>query len=253
MPPIAIGSHVTARVGPLFESTNNLSTAGPGGKRKRRFRRHFKGIVLGSGRASTQEKRTWKVLWMDCGKCCDHSARVLSVYKRPCMHFDIKEYSHNLRDIDYFSDVKSLTNYIDEGNYSSNIEINLAQRPAQDKDTTQQGQDRSVTTSMLQSPTEPCQHDKGLPVSAAAAAHSLMHLATGDTAAANNASYTGAPVPPGNGTTDSSRTQTQPTTDTTLDSTEYTSTINMTHPSALVVQNDVIRDDTPVEGLRERE
>ena len=115
---VRVGCSVSTRAGPLSFPT-------PGAKR--RSRAVFHGIILGSGRSSSYEQRTWKVLWTECGKCCDHSAKILKVTGDADPTYDPQEYK-NLREIDYFYSISEFLEYIDQDQFTTGFAINLAQQ-----------------------------------------------------------------------------------------------------------------------------
>ena len=114
---VRVGCSVSSRAGPL-------SFPNPGSKR--RSRAVFHGIILGSGRSSSNTERTWKVLWTECGKCCDHSAKILKVTADADPSFDPQAYK-NLREIDYFHSISEFLEFIDQDQFTTGFEINLAQ------------------------------------------------------------------------------------------------------------------------------
>ena len=115
---VRVGCSVSTRAGPLSFPTRGA---------KRRSRAVFHGIILGSGRSSSLDQRTWKVLWTECGKCCDHTAKVLKVTADADPTFNPQDYI-NLRDIDYFYSISEFLEYIDEDQFTTGFAINLAQQ-----------------------------------------------------------------------------------------------------------------------------
>ena len=89
---IVPGAKVRATVGPLNDFTS------PGGRRKRRW---FTGLVLSSGKPTVKSPRTWKVLWFECGCCCDHSSNSIHFVSPPVAEFEAKVYD-DLVEEDYF-------------------------------------------------------------------------------------------------------------------------------------------------------
>ena len=79
------GFKVQAPVGPLsIETVGDKSAAvsqPSDGKRKktRRVRSVITGWVVSAGCDTSTDKHSWRVLWSNCGKTCDHSARSLTV------------------------------------------------------------------------------------------------------------------------------------------------------------------------------
>ena len=108
---IVPGAKVRARVGPLNHFTS------PGGRRARRW---FTGLVVGSGKPTPKSPRTWKVLWFECGCCCDHSPNSLHFVDRPAPTFDAKVYDDLLNE-DYYENSNKFFKFIDKETFNNEI------------------------------------------------------------------------------------------------------------------------------------
>ena len=69
------------------------------------------------------------MLWTKCGKCCDHSAKILKVTADADPTFDPQDYN-SLRDIDYFHSTSEFLEYIYQGRFTTGFAINLTQASA---------------------------------------------------------------------------------------------------------------------------
>ena len=96
---IRIGCYVSSKVGPLTLVSHGA---------RRRTRPLFHGIVLSSGRDDSTDKNMWKVLWVECGKCCDVSASSLKLITLLAHDFNITLYE-SLRECDYYETKKSFS------------------------------------------------------------------------------------------------------------------------------------------------
>ena len=96
---ICPGFKVQARVGPFrIESLGDnfyvpsSSQPSDGKKRKtRRVRYIITGWVVSAGCHTSMDKHTWRVLWSNCGKMCDHLARSLTVVNN-----DVDGFEHGI-------------------------------------------------------------------------------------------------------------------------------------------------------------
>ena len=122
---IRIGCRVSSKVGPL-------TLVSPGAKR--RTRSLFHGIVLSSGRDDYADKNKWKVLWIECGKCCDASASSLKLVALPVSNFDIKMYE-SLRECDYYETKKSFLEFVDKDSFTPNFEVDSNNIPSDETPT----------------------------------------------------------------------------------------------------------------------
>ena len=112
---VRIGCKVIAKTGPLVHLT-------PGGKR--RSRTIFHGTILSSGRLSSAELRTWKVIWSECGKCCDHPSKSLRIVSGADTTFDPSLYS-NLRDVDYYATLTEFLQFVNKDNLTPGLQSTM--------------------------------------------------------------------------------------------------------------------------------
>ena len=108
---IRLGSSVSILVGPLESVTNrdNLDhSLQPDAttKRKRSLRGLRYGIVVGAA-CSTSKPHSWRVLWEDCSKTCDHTSRTLKLVRYTDATFNKSCFSRLLPE-DYLSSVGDL-------------------------------------------------------------------------------------------------------------------------------------------------
>ena len=122
------GFKVQARVGPLSIETvgdKNAAVSQPSdGKRKktRRVRSVITGWVVSAGRDTSTDKHSWRVLWSNCGKTCDHSARSLTVVDNDLKGFEKGIFEHLLLS-DYFWKKEQLFAIFESGRYESKLRM----------------------------------------------------------------------------------------------------------------------------------
>jgi len=113
---IRVGSKVMSNVGPFRIVTVGDKNGVTGKKKKTRNQRSpIHGWVVASGRP-TSEKNSWRVLWSNCGKTCDHSASRLTVINDEVDGFE-HDVFERLLPVDYFTTRKQLYSLMDRGNY----------------------------------------------------------------------------------------------------------------------------------------
>ena len=63
---------------------------------------------------------------IECGKCCNHSAKSLKICGDTDPYFNLQDYD-NLREIDYYQSVSEFLQFIDRDQFSPGFAVNLAQ------------------------------------------------------------------------------------------------------------------------------
>ena len=86
----------------------------------------FNGIFISSCKISCKDSNSWKFLRVECGKCCDHSAKSLKVVSPPREEFVIDMYE-DLREDDYFETKSSFFQFIDQHDFTAGFRVNLNQ------------------------------------------------------------------------------------------------------------------------------
>ena len=128
------GFKVQARVGPFtIESLGDnvcvpSSSQPPDGKKKktRRVRSVITGWVVSAGRDTSTDKHSWRVLWSNCGKTCDHSARSLTVVDNDVDGFE-KGIFERLLPSDYLWKKEQLFAIFESGRYESKLRMTPVQ------------------------------------------------------------------------------------------------------------------------------
>jgi hypothetical protein len=129
------GSTVQGLVGPLEAVTNRDTLAdammpadASSTKRKRSTRGLRCGIVVGAAR-STSKPHSWRVLWEDCAKTCDHTSRTLKLVRYTDTTFDRSCFSRLLPE-DYLLSVVELYNLFDSGKYDNILKLSPIAAPS---------------------------------------------------------------------------------------------------------------------------
>lgn len=126
---ISPGTRVKARVGSLQVETSPVpmslesvaTTPLEKPKRSRRVRAFAYGWVVGPGRP-TSSNNSWRVLWTDCGKACDHTAPSLKVVTDVSPSFDESVFAL-LLPADYLPSTKALSNLYESGKYNNTLQL----------------------------------------------------------------------------------------------------------------------------------
>ena len=113
------GSKVQARVGPFcIESIGDKNGVPPSpqssaDKRTRRVRSIIYGWgVVSAGLSTSNNKKSWRVLWANCGKTCDHPAMPLKVVNDNVHGFEMSLFERLLSS-DYYMTTKELLTVFD--------------------------------------------------------------------------------------------------------------------------------------------
>jgi len=124
------GCKVEARVGPKrVESIGDrIGIQSDGQKRKRTTRSTIHGWVVGPGRL-TSPKNSWRVLWSNCGKTCDHQHSVLTVINDEVHSFEAGVFERLFLE-DYFPTTKVLYALMDSGRFDCTLRVTPTTIPA---------------------------------------------------------------------------------------------------------------------------
>ena len=109
------GCKVEARVGPKRVETirDRIGIQSEREKRKRTTRSMIHGWVVGPGHL-TSPKNSWRVLWSNCGKTCDHQHTRLNVINDEVHSLEAGVFER-LYPEDYFPTTKGLYSLMDSG------------------------------------------------------------------------------------------------------------------------------------------
>ena len=86
----------------------------------------FNGIVLSSCKSSCMEQNSWKLLWVECGKCCYHIAKSLKVVSPPKEDFNNYMYKDLCED-DYFETKSSFFQVNNQNEFTTGFRVNSNQ------------------------------------------------------------------------------------------------------------------------------
>jgi hypothetical protein len=131
------GFKVQARVGPFSietfgDNVNVPSSSQPSDgkkKQKRRVRSVITGWVVSAGRDTSTDKHSWRVLWSNCGKTCDHLARSLTVVNDDVDGFE-KGIFERLLPSDYLWKKEQLFAVFASGRYESKLRMTPVVEPS---------------------------------------------------------------------------------------------------------------------------
>jgi len=114
---------VLARVGPKHVETigDKIGIQSEREKRTRTARSIIHRWVVGPGRLSSP-KNSWRVLWSNCGKMCDHPHSKLKVINDKAHSFEVGVFER-LYPEDYFPSTKVLYSLMDSGRYKCMLRV----------------------------------------------------------------------------------------------------------------------------------
>ena len=123
------GTRVKARVGclqveldPAAVSLETVGTTLQEKKRRKRRKRAFHyGWVVGPGRPNSPNN-SWRVLWTDCAKTCDHTVPSFIVVTDVTPSFDESVFAQ-LLPVDYLPSTRALSDLFESGNYNNTLQL----------------------------------------------------------------------------------------------------------------------------------
>ena len=124
------GCKVEALVGPkrIVTVGDKIGIPSEKEKRTRTARSIVQGWVVGPGRLSSP-KNSWRVLWSNCGKTCDHPHSKLTVINDVVHSFEAGVFER-LYPEDYFSSTKALYTLMDSGRFDCMLRVTPTTIPA---------------------------------------------------------------------------------------------------------------------------
>jgi len=115
------GCKVEARVGPKRVETIGDRISIQSKREKRTTRSMIHGWVVGPGRL-TSPKNSWRVLWSNCGKTCDHQHTRLNIINDEVHSFEAGVFDRIYPE-DYFPTTKGLYSLMDSDRFDCTLRV----------------------------------------------------------------------------------------------------------------------------------